>query len=187
MQISMYINSPGGVVSSGMAIYDTMQVNRAFFSAFATFKTPQLFPNTSFCTCQIRQKEVLHISGMSQELPVAFGCTPCGSHWTAQMMWPKASWQRLSIAVHKESHIHALHGSSRLDGLPLTLCWREGQAALPPPCPHHAASALWRISGILQNFLTALSLSSSILLFILTSCYQIAWLTLKFRVLLLSS
>ena len=27
LQISMYINSPGGVVSSGLAIYDTMQVS----------------------------------------------------------------------------------------------------------------------------------------------------------------
>lgn len=26
MQISMYINSQGGVVTSGLAIYDTMQV-----------------------------------------------------------------------------------------------------------------------------------------------------------------
>ena len=28
LQISMYINSPGGVVSSGLAIYDTMQVDK---------------------------------------------------------------------------------------------------------------------------------------------------------------
>ncbi len=27
MQISMYINSPGGVVTAGMAVYDTMQVS----------------------------------------------------------------------------------------------------------------------------------------------------------------
>lgn len=26
LQISMYINSPGGVVTAGLAIYDTMQV-----------------------------------------------------------------------------------------------------------------------------------------------------------------
>lgn len=29
MQISMYINSPGGVVTAGLAIYDTMQVRGA--------------------------------------------------------------------------------------------------------------------------------------------------------------
>lgn len=28
-QISMYINSPGGVVTAGMAVYDTMQVNES--------------------------------------------------------------------------------------------------------------------------------------------------------------
>ncbi|HBB55972.1 MAG TPA: ATP-dependent Clp protease proteolytic subunit, partial [Hyphomonadaceae bacterium] len=28
-EISMYINSPGGVVSSGLAIYDTMQYIRS--------------------------------------------------------------------------------------------------------------------------------------------------------------
>ncbi len=26
LQISMYINSPGGIVTAGMAVYDTMQV-----------------------------------------------------------------------------------------------------------------------------------------------------------------
>lgn len=27
LQVSMYINSPGGVVTAGLAIYDTMQVS----------------------------------------------------------------------------------------------------------------------------------------------------------------
>ena len=38
LQISMYINSPGGVVSSGLAIYDTMQVSaRASSEWFRTY------------------------------------------------------------------------------------------------------------------------------------------------------
>jgi ATP-dependent Clp protease, protease subunit len=35
LQISMYINSPGGVVTSGMAIYDTMQYIRCPVSTLA--------------------------------------------------------------------------------------------------------------------------------------------------------
>jgi ATP-dependent Clp protease protease subunit len=34
-EISMYINSPGGVVTSGLAIYDTMQFVRPAISSFA--------------------------------------------------------------------------------------------------------------------------------------------------------
>ena len=33
LQISLYINSPGGAVSAGLAIYDTMQVLNALFMA----------------------------------------------------------------------------------------------------------------------------------------------------------
>src|SRR3979411_2576145 len=35
-EISMYINSPGGVVTSGLAIYDTMQFIRPPVAMFAT-------------------------------------------------------------------------------------------------------------------------------------------------------
>ena len=35
-EISMYINSPGGVVTSGMAIYDTMQFIRPAVSTLST-------------------------------------------------------------------------------------------------------------------------------------------------------
>src|SRR5436853_2795769 len=35
-EISMYINSPGGVVTSGMAVYDTMQFVRPAISTLCT-------------------------------------------------------------------------------------------------------------------------------------------------------
>ena len=48
-EISMYINSPGGVVTSGMAIYDTMQYIRA---PVATLCIGQLRPWGRFAGCR---------------------------------------------------------------------------------------------------------------------------------------
>ena len=39
--ISIYINSPGGVISSGLAIYDTMQFVSPSISTFVLVKLPQ--------------------------------------------------------------------------------------------------------------------------------------------------
>ncbi len=40
-EISMYINSPGGVVTSGLAIYDTMQFIRPAVSTCASARPPR--------------------------------------------------------------------------------------------------------------------------------------------------
>ena len=39
--ISIYINSPGGVISSGLAIYDTMQFVSPSISTYVLVKLPQ--------------------------------------------------------------------------------------------------------------------------------------------------
>lgn len=45
--ITLYINSPGGSVSAGLAIYDTMQVRDAWFPEQETLTTGvKLFPVT---------------------------------------------------------------------------------------------------------------------------------------------
>src|SRR5260370_5216822 len=43
-EISMYINSPGGVVTSGLAVYDTMQFIRPPVSTPRPAQTPPLTP-----------------------------------------------------------------------------------------------------------------------------------------------
>jgi hypothetical protein len=50
LQISMYINSPGGVVTAGLAIYDTMQVQPA------TNRHPALWQHASQCLAPSGQR-----------------------------------------------------------------------------------------------------------------------------------
>src|SRR6478752_7415960 len=47
--ISLYINSPGGIVTSGLAIYDTMQYVRAPVATSGTSKGPKVPYRCSFC------------------------------------------------------------------------------------------------------------------------------------------
>lgn len=56
-QISMYINSPGGVVTAGLAIYDTMQVSARQAQHHVqklqtTLKLAERLQPASMCQCQ---------------------------------------------------------------------------------------------------------------------------------------
>lgn len=49
----MYINSPGGVVTAGMAVYDTMQVRHASDTNSVTRASADTLPSHA-CRCSFR-------------------------------------------------------------------------------------------------------------------------------------
>lgn len=75
-QISMYINSPGGVVTAGLAIYDTMQYIRAPVATLAVrciavaMCTPLVFPSSSgstssYCRATPCKADAMQLDAMS--------------------------------------------------------------------------------------------------------------------------
>src|SRR5664280_167268 len=61
-EVSMYINSPGGVVTSGMAIYDTMQFVRP--------------PVSTLCVGQAASMASLLLAAGSKDRPPTSWCMP---------------------------------------------------------------------------------------------------------------